>query len=116
MTGERRDEDRAGGAVASLSGVLEEAASDLESVEERTTPSGREWSIGGIVFAATEGDGAVFRLSPAVSAAALRTPDTAASPRGRDWVLFRPKTLDRHAVDRAEAWLASAWRRADGES
>jgi hypothetical protein len=31
-------------------------------------------------------------------------------------VTFRPTVLDRHAVDRATAWLGSAWRRADGET
>ena len=51
-----------------------------------------------------------------MASAALRTPDTAASPRGSDWVAFAPAELDRHAIDRATAWLASAWRRADGES
>ena len=46
----------------------------------------------------------------------LRTPDTADSARGADWVAFSPPELDQHAIDRATAWLASAWRRADGES
>ena len=109
------DEPTAGGG-ATLGRVLEEAAAALEDVEERTSGSGTEWSIGGVVFAAPERDGAAFRLSPPVAAAALGTPDTAPSPRGRDWVLFRPQVLDRHAIDRAEAWLASACRRADGES
>jgi hypothetical protein len=30
-------------------------------------------------------------------------------------VAFAPKQLDGHAIDRAAAWLASAWRRADAE-
>jgi hypothetical protein len=51
-----------------------------------------------------------------VAKAALRTPDTAGSGRGVDWVAFSPPELDQHAIDRATAWLASAWRRADGES
>lgn len=29
--------------------------------------------------------------------------------------MFAPVELDRHATDRAEAWLASAWRRAAAE-
>ena len=62
------------------------------------------------------GDRAEFRLDPAVAAAALRTPDTSPSPRGADWVAFSPAALDGHALDRAKAWLASAWRRADGET
>jgi len=34
------------------------------------------------------------------------------SARGWDWIEFRPTELHRHAIDRATAWLASAWRRA----
>jgi hypothetical protein len=99
-----------------LEAALRAAAVDLEDAESRTSPAGREWSIGGIVFAVVGPDDAEFRLAPAVAAAALRTPDTAGSRRGPDWVAFRPAVLDRHALDRAEAWLASAWRRADGDT
>lgn len=99
-------------AAASLRLVLETAAAELEGAEGRPTASGVEWSVDGTVFAVVDGDRAEFRLAPPVVAAALRTPDTTASPRGRDWVAFRPAVLDEHAVDRATAWLASAWRRA----
>ena len=101
----------------SLEQVVAEAAAELEAVEEAATPGGGvEWSIDAIVFAAVNGGRAEFRLDPMVAAAALRTPDTSPSPRGGDWVAFGPPELDRHAIDRATAWLASAWRRADGES
>ena len=56
------------------------------------------------------GDAASFRLSPAVAEAAIRTPDTSPSSRGRGWVTLRPAVLDGHAVDRATAWFESAWR------
>lgn len=108
-------DDRIGGA-GSFEEVLVRVADDLEDVESRPADGGTEWSIGGIVFAVTGPEGASFRLSRPVAAAALRTPDTARSPRGPDWVAFRPALLDRHALDRAEAWFTSAWRRADGES
>ena len=49
---------------------------------------------------------------PARRGAALRTPGTATSPRGPDWVAFAPAILDDGAVDRAEAWFLSAHRRA----
>lgn len=101
---------------ASLRDVLEAAAADLEAVETSRTADGIEWSIGGQAFAIAARDSADFRLDPAVAAAALRTPDTEPSPRGRDWVTFRPAVLDRHAIDRATAWLGSSWRRADGET
>jgi hypothetical protein len=98
--------------------VLDEAAARLEAVERRPATGGDavEWSIGGRVFAAATSDRATFRLAPEVAAAALRTPDTMASDRGRDWVAFAPAEVDQYAIDRATAWLASAWRRADGES
>jgi hypothetical protein len=100
----------------SLVAILDSAAAELEEVEGRGGSSGFEWTIGGIVFAAAGPDGADFRLAPRVVSAAMRTPDTHPSPRGPDWVRFSPATLDGHAIDRATAWLASAWRRADGET
>ena len=105
-------------AATDLAAVLEDAAADLEAIERSAdaTTGAIEWSIGSRVFAAAAGGHAEFRLDPAVAAAALRTPDTAPSGRGNDWVAFTPGYLDQHAIDRATAWLASAWRRADGES
>jgi hypothetical protein len=99
----------------SLAAVLEEAATGLEATEHRPAADGVEWSIGGIAFAAVGPGGAVFRLARPVVEAALRTPGTGKSERGPDWVAFRPAELDQHAIDRATAWLASAWRRADSE-
>jgi hypothetical protein len=101
-----------------LLAVLETAAADLEAVERTEGDDAVEWSIGGVTFAIALATGvrAEFRLAQPVAAAALRTPDTTPSPRGVDWVAFAPAELDRHAIDRATAWLASAWRRADGES
>ena len=98
--------------------VLDEAAADLEAAERRPATGGEhvEWSIAGRVFASASRDRAEFRLAPEVAAAALRTPDTLTSDRGRDWVAFTPPEVDRFAIDRATAWLASAWRRADGEA
>jgi len=100
-----------------LQALLVDAATELEDAE-RTAADGStvEWSIAGITFAAVSGGSAEFRLDPLVAKAALRTPDTADSGRGPDWVAFSPPELDQHAIDRATAWLASAWRRADGES
>jgi hypothetical protein len=102
-----------------LAAAIEEAASRLEAVERRQDGAVTAWAIGGIVFAALEPgtrDRAEFRLAAAVVAAALRTPDTARSLRGEDWVAFAPSEVDGRALDRATAWLESAWRRADGET
>ena len=96
----------------SLRTLLEEAAADLDGVEETGGQDLVEWSRGGRVFAVATDETGEFRLDPLVVKAALRTPDTSVSPRGTDWVHFAPAELDDHAADRAEAWLASAWRRA----
>jgi hypothetical protein len=100
----------------SLESVLETAAAELAEVDRNRGSAGTQWSTHGIVFAAVAGNRAEFRLAPPVVAAALRTPDTARSPRGADWVAFAPASLDGHAIDRATAWLASAWRRAGAEA
>jgi len=94
--------------------VLEAAAGQLDEAVTVAAGGGLEWRRDGRPFAAVDADVAEFRLDPAVARAALRTPDVVGSARGADWVRFTPQTLDGHAVDRAEAWLASAWRRAEG--
>jgi hypothetical protein len=97
-----------------LRALLEEAVGDLDEIESVPAGDGVEWRRRGQPFAAAGDDAAEFRLDPLVAKAALRTPDTQASSRGPEWVRFSPQTLDPHAEDRAQAWLASAWRRAGG--
>jgi hypothetical protein len=92
--------------------ALDEALSDLDDVERADAGGEVEWRRGGRPFAALVGDAAELRLDPLVAKAALRTPDTAPSKRGEEWVRFSPADVDGHAVDRAQAWLVSAWRRA----
>lgn len=87
-------------------------AADEVDVVRRDVGTRTEWLAAGTLFATLDGDAAEYRLSPVVARAALGTPETSASPRGPDWVLFRPTTLDRTAVDRASAWFVSAARRA----
>jgi hypothetical protein len=101
---------------SSIGEVVRSAAAELEAVEAvEGADGGTEWRIGGRPFARLIGSTAEFRLDPAVARAALRTPDTTQSPLGEGWVAFRPQLVDGHAADRAEAWLRSAWRLADGE-
>ncbi len=96
--------------------ILDEAAGALEPPPEaRETADGAvEWSVNGTVFADLEGpeDSVAFRLDPTLSAAAARTPDTAAHSRGNAWIVFAPGELDAHAIDRAIAWFQAAYRRA----
>jgi hypothetical protein len=92
--------------------VLVDAAEGLTGIVVDASGATTTWAAGPSVFATLAGDRAEFRLDPAVSAAALRTPDTAPSPRGGDWIAFQPLVIDDHALDRAEAWFLSAYRRA----
>jgi hypothetical protein len=93
--------------------VLEAAAAELDTVETVATDEGVEWRHAGRVFAVAGTDAAQFRLDPLVVKAALRTPGTAPSERGPDWVAFAPVDLEGPALDRATAWLASGRRRAE---
>lgn len=101
--------------MATLAAALQEAAVELPGVISMQIAGASEYRLGERTFAAIETDGAAsFRLSPAVAAAAVHTPDTAPSPRGPDWVTLRPTRVDGQAVDRAVAWLESAWRHGGG--
>ena len=92
--------------------VLTEAGADLDGLDATDTGAGRVWSVGEVPVAAASTERAEFRLAPSVARAALGTADTAPSTRGRDWIAFMPPELDRFAIDRARAWLGSAWRNA----
>jgi hypothetical protein len=95
-----------------LAELFEEAGSSVGPVERHETAGGFEYLVDERPFAALAGSTAEFRLEAIVGRAALGTPDTMPSPRGPDWVAFRPVELDRFASDRATAWFLSAWRHA----
>jgi hypothetical protein len=95
-----------------LADIFAEAADGLSGVTARTGDGVTIWAAGPSAFAVLAADRAELRLDPVIAAAARRTPDTASSARGSDWIAFAPPILDDHAVDRAEAWFLSAFRRA----
>jgi hypothetical protein len=70
------------------------------------------WQRGGVAFAVLGPNGIEIRLDRAIASAATRTPDTAPSQRGHEWIRFNPQELDGHALDRLRAWLELAYRRA----
>jgi hypothetical protein len=93
--------ERVAAVLAELPGVARDAAGPTTVL-----------SVAGRAFAAVSPELLEAWLDPAVARAALATPDTRASTRGGGWVSFTPAAIDRFALDRAEAWLRSAHRRA----
>ena len=113
-------EAEAGAAAASdevdetLDERVETVIDDLGGVERRQDGHALRYVVAGRVFASLEGERLETGLDTAVAKAALRTPDTAASPAGDGWIAFTPRVVDRYALDRAEAWVRFAHRRASG--
>ena len=91
---------------------VEAVIDDLGGVERTRDGDARRFAVGGRAFATLSGDRLEAALDAAVAKAALRTPDTAASPAGAGWIVFSPASVDRYALDRAEAWIRLAHRRA----
>ena len=90
---------------------IEAIVQELAGVERRRASDGVAYAVNGRVFAVLGEDRLEAALDPAVSKAALRTPDTKVSARGAGWIAFTPPSIDRFALDRAEAWVRSAHRR-----
>jgi hypothetical protein len=105
--------DEAGGRAPTLRDLALEAIDDLDDVA--STPDGDTtlFSRADHPFAALAEREIEVRLEPLVATAALRTPDTTESPRGRGWIRFSPVALDRFAADRVIAWIEHAWRHAE---
>jgi hypothetical protein len=103
-----------GDGAESLGGRLADVVAELSGVERAQGPNGDELRRAGRLFAVLGQGSLEVQLDPLVGAAARRTPDVTASPRGPGWVLFRPRAIDQFALDRAEAWLRSAHRLAAG--
>ena len=97
---------------SSLPSRIAEVIVDLHEARSLSTDGTVTWSRGGREFAALGVAGVEIRLDPPIAAAAARTPDTAPSPRGAEWIRFNPGDLDGHALDRLRAWLELAYRRA----
>lgn len=97
---------------SALPATIAEIVIDLPESRSQSTDGVVVWTRGDVRFAALGPTGIEIRLDRAISAAATRTPDTAPSSRGADWIRFNPRELDGHAVDRLRAWLELAYRRA----
>jgi len=114
------DEAAAGAATAAdpVDETLDERVGavidELGGVDVRRDGASVSFAVGGAVFAVLGGDILEVALDATVLKAALKTPDTAASVRGPGWIAFSPQAVDRFALDRAEAWVRFAHRRATG--
>jgi antitoxin (DNA-binding transcriptional repressor) of toxin-antitoxin stability system len=98
----------------SLDERVEAVVEDLDGVERVRDGESVTYRLRGRPFAVLLPDALEVALDPAVAKAALRTANTLASLRGRGWIAFTPGTIDRFALDRAEAWIRSAHRLAGG--
>jgi hypothetical protein len=98
--------------TGSLSTTLDELAATLDGVRSEAAGSTTTWFRGRIAFAVLVGQAVDLRLDRAIAAAALKTPDTATTARGNDWVRYAPPTLEGHDLDRLDAWFGLAYRRA----
>ena len=96
----------------SLPALAAEIVIDLPGSREVSADGSTVWSRGGLPYAALGPDGIEIHLDRDIAPAAMRTPDTAPSARGPDWIRFSPGQLDPHAIDRLRAWLELAYRRA----
>jgi hypothetical protein len=87
---------------------------ELDDVTRTREGEVERLAVGNRVFAVVGADLLEVALDPPIATAALKTPDTRPSPRGAGWIAFTPATTDRFALDRAEAWVRLAHRRAGG--
>ena len=97
---------------SALPATVAEILIDLPESRSQSVDGTVIWARAGVAFAALGQAGIEIRLDRAIAAAASRTPDTAPSSRGADWIRFNPRELDGHAIDRLRAWLELAYRRA----
>ena len=97
---------------ASLPALVAEIVIDLTESRALSADGTTTWSRADHAFAVLGPDAIEIRLDRDIATAAARTPDTAPSSRGPDWISFSPGGLDAHAIDRLRAWLELAYRRA----
>ena len=111
--------EEAAGALEALAGTdeslderVEAVIGELAGVERTRDGESVTYAVGGVAFAVLMPDLLEVSLDPAVARAALKTGDVISSSRGGGWIAFTPEAIDRFALDRAEAWVRSAHRRA----
>lgn len=95
-----------------LSSLAADVTESLDGAAATTTAGATELARDGSVFARVIETGLEVRLPADIAEAAKRTPDTATIDDDAEWLRFEPASDEQHALDRAEAWLLTAWRHA----
>ena len=95
-----------------LPATVAEVIVELPDARSQSVDGVVTWTREGRPFAVLGPNGIEILLDRPIAAAATRTPDTAPSARGNDWIRFDPRELDSHAIDRLRAWLELGYRRA----
>ena len=90
--------------------AIERLSGELDGVARVETGGAVEFRRGGIPFVVCEGTGYCFRLRAEIAQAGLRTPQTAPSARGDDWIWLDTSVRDEYTLDRTRAWFELAWR------
>jgi hypothetical protein len=96
--------------------TVDRLAVQLEGVRRIVVGDAVEYDRAGVLFATRNASTLSFHLREEVVSAALKTPDTAPSARGSDWISLVPAAADEFTMDRAAAWFESAWRLAGAAS
>jgi hypothetical protein len=99
-------------AAPDLSDLAAHVVADLDDVTVAGDGGVTVYRRGDTVFARATADALELRLPEDIAEAALRTPDTLPVPGQAGWVRFVPADAERHVIDRATAWLQTAWRHA----
>ena len=105
-----------GAARAELADVVARIVADFEGVTTRASGPATEFLRGGQLFAEQRGASVSLRLGGDIAEAALRTPATAESRRGDEWMEFQPNVANPQDLDRLRAWLTIGWRTAQRQN
>jgi hypothetical protein len=101
-----------GTAGTGVRALVDQIAEELGDVRTMPSAAVTEYHRGQQLFAVVDGNSVALRLRPDIAEAALRTPATAPSNRGPEWIDFAVDPGNAQDVDRLRAWLTIGWRSA----
>jgi hypothetical protein len=92
--------------------LVDRLAGELGDVLSTSSATATEYRRAQQLFAVVEGRRVTLKLRPDIAEAAIRTPATAPSARGAEWIEFEPNPANPQDVDRLRSWLTIGWRTA----